>query len=94
MVCVVKQNPVRAYNHKWMEKLFQPLMSRGYFFSTLVSTEEAQKMVSDPRVHHIHMTGGKATHDVIVWGPGNYFHDLIFTRVLQSQKKTIITITI
>ena len=27
-------------------------------------------MVSDPRVHHIHMTGGKATHDVIVWGPG------------------------
>ena len=70
MVCVVKQNPVRAYNHKWMEKLFQPLMSRGYFFSTLVSTEEAQKMVSDTRVHHIHMTGGKATHDVIVWGPG------------------------
>ena len=70
MVCVVKQNPVRAYNHSWMEKLFQPLRSKGYFYSTLISTEEAQKMVSDPRVHHIHMTGGKATHDVIVWGPG------------------------
>ena len=72
MVCVVKQNPVRAYNHSWMEKLFQPLIARGYFFSCLVSTELAQKMISDTRVHHIHMTGGKATHDMIVWGPGKY----------------------
>ena len=72
MVCIVKQNPVRSYNHTWMERLFQPLMSRGYFFSILVSTEEAQKIVSDTRIHHIHMTGGKATHDMIVWGPSKF----------------------
>jgi acyl-CoA reductase-like NAD-dependent aldehyde dehydrogenase len=68
MTCVVKHNPVRAYNHPWMEKIFAPLIKEGYFASVLGGIDESKALLADPRVDHVHMTGGKATHDAIVWG--------------------------
>ena len=71
MTCVVKHNPVRAYNHEWMCVLFAPLIRAGYFASVLGGVEESKLLLADARVDHVHMTGGKATHDAIVWGPGS-----------------------
>lgn len=68
MTCIIKHNPVRAYNHAWMEQLFAPLLREGYFASVLCGIEESKALLYDDRVDHVHMTGGKATHDAIVWG--------------------------
>jgi acyl-CoA reductase-like NAD-dependent aldehyde dehydrogenase len=68
MTCVVKHNPVREFNHKWMLKVFEPLIRRGYFASTVGGIEESKALLADERINHVHMTGGKATHDMIVWG--------------------------
>lgn len=68
MTCIVKHNPVRAYNHTWMKKIFAPLIAEGVFASVLGGIDESKVLLADPRVDHVHMTGGKATHDVIVWG--------------------------
>ena len=68
MVCVVKHNPVRAYNHAWVERLFAPLVGGGFFASVVGGVPEAQALLRAPAVDHVHMTGGKATHDAIVWG--------------------------
>ena len=77
MACVVKHNPVRAYNHRWMEALFAPLVRAGYFASVVGGVDESQALVYDDRVDHVHMTGGKATHDAIVWGGGQRDRNLL-----------------
>ena len=51
MTCVVKHNPVRAYNHEWMCTLFSPLIRAGYFASMLGGIEESPS--ADPRVDHV-----------------------------------------
>ena len=68
MATIVKHNPVRVYNHEYMCTLFAPLIREGYFASVVGGVEESQRLVYDPKVDHVHMTGGKATHDAIVWG--------------------------
>ena len=68
MTVVVKHNPVRDYNHKWMERVFAPLIAQGYFASVQGGVDVSKSLIADERVDHIHMTGGKNTHDLIVWG--------------------------
>ena len=68
MTVVVKHNPVREFNHKWMLQVFEPLIRRGFFASTVGGIKESKVLLADKHIDHVHMTGGKATHDIIVWG--------------------------
>jgi hypothetical protein len=77
MTCVVKHNPVRAYNHEWMCTLFAPLIRDGYFASVVGGVDESRALVYDDLVDHVHMTGGKATHDAIVWGGAQRVNKLV-----------------
>jgi acyl-CoA reductase-like NAD-dependent aldehyde dehydrogenase len=66
---LVKHHPLRGYQDRFMRVVFRPLFERGFMgavFDTTVA--ESSALVSDPRVGHVHMTGGKATHDSIMWG--------------------------
>ena len=68
--CVlVKHHPLRNYQDKFIRKMFEPLISKGFVDTVMHSTTEAAaEIVSHKLVTHVHMTGGKATHDAIVWG--------------------------
>lgn len=67
-VCIVKHHPVREYNNKWTEILFEPLIRDGFFATIVGGVEVSSFLCNHPRVEHVHMTGGKPTHDAIVWG--------------------------
>lgn len=69
-VVVLKHSPVKAYNHKWISLLFQPLIELGFFGSVLGGVDVSQALVYAPSCDRVHLTGGVATHDAIVWGVG------------------------
>lgn len=49
--------------------LQEPLAARGFYSSVYLDTvQDTQAMLYHPDVEHVHMTGGIATHDAIVWG--------------------------
>jgi len=69
--CLVKHHPIREYNTTYFERVFQCLIEGGFMEQATCSTiEEASRLVNHPLVTHVHMTGGKPTHDAIVWGVG------------------------
>jgi acyl-CoA reductase-like NAD-dependent aldehyde dehydrogenase len=52
-----------------IRQLFEPLIRRGYVdFECHTTNERAAALVHHPLVTAVHLTGGKATHDAIVWG--------------------------
>jgi len=66
---LVKHHPLRGYQDAFMRTLFKPLLDRGFFDVVKdTSVEESTALVSHENVAHIHMTGGKPTHDAIMWG--------------------------
>jgi len=67
--CVVylKHHPLREYLDGILRRLLQPLISRGYVDMGM-DTQDSKKLVYHPQVTRVHLTGGKATHDAIVWG--------------------------
>lgn len=53
----------------FIDYVLEPLARRGYFASsTNPSLEVTQRMLYSPLTDCVHMTGGTATHDAIVWG--------------------------
>lgn len=69
--CVVylKQHAMQGYVNTMLEVLFAPLIERGFFSTELHSTvERSASLVYHPSVKAVHLTGGKTTHDTIVWG--------------------------
>jgi len=68
-VVYFKQHPIRTYVNDLFEKIYAPLISRGYLAVEAHSTNErCSALVYHPEVDAVHMTGGKATHDMLVWG--------------------------
>eukprot|EP00522_Entomoneis_paludosa_P013800 CAMPEP_0172446166 /NCGR_PEP_ID=MMETSP1065-20121228/5830_1 /TAXON_ID=265537 /ORGANISM="Amphiprora paludosa, Strain CCMP125" /LENGTH=625 /DNA_ID=CAMNT_0013197221 /DNA_START=93 /DNA_END=1970 /DNA_ORIENTATION=- len=68
-VVFVKQHFMRAGVEKVMRRLFKPLYDDGYMDSEEhIDMDRSSAMVYSPHVSQIHMTGGKASHDTIVWG--------------------------
>ena len=53
MTCIVKHNPVRAYIHTWMKKIFAPLIAEGVFASVLGGIDESKVLLADPRVEDL-----------------------------------------
>lgn len=68
-VVYMKQHPIRTYANTFISRIYAPLISRGYLEIEAHSTiERSSALVYHPDVDALHMTGGKATHDLLVWG--------------------------
>lgn len=68
-VVYIKLHEIRSYLSPLYQRLLQPLIKRGVLnFETHSSNKRASALVNHPMVKTVHLTGGKATHDIIVWG--------------------------
>jgi hypothetical protein len=68
-VVYLKHSPVRPHHDALVRHLLAPLIRRGYFGCEVHTTlARSQHLVYHPCVAHVHLTGGKAAHDAIVWG--------------------------
>lgn len=68
-VVYTKQHPIRTYANDIYSRIFAPLISRGYLAIEAHTTiERSSAIIFHPDVDALHITGGKATHDLLVWG--------------------------
>jgi len=69
-VVFLKHHPLRGPSlEPLVRKLFAPLIAKGYFDSEVdLGPERSSAIVYSPHVSTVQLTGGKATHDAIVWG--------------------------
>ncbi|HEX4337534.1 MAG TPA: aldehyde dehydrogenase family protein [Polyangiaceae bacterium] len=68
-VCILKMNPVNEYLGPFFEKIFEPLMAKGYVAIVYGGGDVGAYLCEHPAVSDIHITGSDKTHDLIVWGP-------------------------
>lgn len=68
-VVFLKHHPIRPFLEPMFRKIFAPFYTRGFLESEIDQrTERSSLIVSSPLVTKVHMTGGKTSHDAIVWG--------------------------
>ena len=67
-VTLLKHHPIRSFCAPFYEELFQDLIADGFFFSTLGDRGISGWLCQHECIDAVHMTGGNATHDAIVWG--------------------------
>lgn len=68
-VVMLKYHPIMQPAAQYIDYVLEPLARRGYYASsTNPELAVTQHMLYSPLVDCIHMTGGTATHDAIVWG--------------------------
>ena len=67
-VVVIKMHPVNEYVGPLFERAFEPLITPGYLRIVYGDVGEGQRLIHDPGVDAVHMTGSTAVHDRIVWG--------------------------
>ncbi|MEW5298051.1 MAG: hypothetical protein WDW36_001213 [Sanguina aurantia] len=68
-VVLLKPHPMQAKWQVLADRALAPLASWGYYASVAChSLEESKHMLYHPLVDAMHMTGGIATHDAVVWG--------------------------
>ncbi|GIL98197.1 hypothetical protein Vretimale_3620 [Volvox reticuliferus] len=68
-VVAVKPHPLWFKWHAVTDYIMQPLIQAGFVRSFyLPDVAATQALVYHPKVDCVHMTGGTATHDAIVWG--------------------------
>ena len=53
----------------FQEHILAPLASRGYYVGNIAGVDVTREALQHPSTGWMHMTGGGATHDAIVWGP-------------------------
>jgi len=68
-VVVLKYHDLQEPVTPCIEALLEPLTRRGFLWGVQADLEVAGALVYHPLTTHVHMTGGNATHDSIVWGP-------------------------
>ena len=70
-VVLVKYHDIQAPAAQYIDHLFEPLRRWGAFESMTCGLPATRHLLYSPLVDCVHMTGGSATHDAIVWGaPG------------------------
>jgi hypothetical protein len=69
-VSVLKLNPVTDPLLPVFERALAPLVEPGYLQLVTGGVEEGGRLINDPRVSAVHMTGSASTHDAIVFGVG------------------------
>jgi acyl-CoA reductase-like NAD-dependent aldehyde dehydrogenase len=68
-VCVVKMNPVNEWVGPFLEKTFEPLISRDFMRVVYGGGDAGAYLCQHAGIDNIHITGSDKTHDLIVWGP-------------------------
>ena len=69
-VSVLKLNPVTDLLQPVLERALAPLIELDVVRIVTGGTDVGAKLINDPRVSAVHMTGAAATHDAIVFGTG------------------------
>jgi Aldehyde dehydrogenase family len=69
-VVLIKLNPVNGYLEPVLNRAFAPLVERGFVRITAGGSDLGSYLVSHPGVDSIHITGNSASHDAVVFGPG------------------------
>ena len=69
-VALIKLNPVNAYLEPVLNKAFAAFVERGFVRITAGGVDVGSYLVRHPEVDSIHITGNSASHDAIVFGPG------------------------
>jgi Aldehyde dehydrogenase family len=69
-VVLIKLNPVNAYLEPVLDRAFAPFVERGFVRATAGGVDVGSYLVGHPEVDSIHITGNSASHDAIVFGPG------------------------
>ena len=69
-VVLLKMNPVNDYLIAFLEPALKPLIERGVLCIVRGGADVGQYLCNHPLVQEIHITGAGASHDAIVWGPG------------------------
>lgn len=71
-VVFLKHHPLRTGMEPFLRFLLKPLFDQGFIDSELhVSLERTSAMIYSPYTSGVHLTGGKPTHDAIVFGSPN-----------------------
>ncbi|MCL6285838.1 aldehyde dehydrogenase family protein [Ruegeria sp. 2012CJ41-6] len=69
-VTLLKMNPVNDYLAEFLEVSLKPLIDRDVLRIVKGDGAVGAYLTDHPLVEEIHVTGAAATHDAIVWGPG------------------------
>ena len=69
-VVLIKLNPVNAYLEPVLNRAFAPFVERGFVRITAGGVDVGSYLVRHPEISAIHLTGNSASHDAIVFGPG------------------------
>ena len=69
-VAICKLNPVNEYLGPIFERIFAPLVDKGFVAFVYGGAEVGGPLVRDARVTKVHITGSAVSHDAIVFGPG------------------------
>lgn len=67
---ILKHSPVNDYGGPYVERAFADLIADGYLRTAYGGTEVGGVLVGHPAVDEVHITGAAASHDAIVFGPG------------------------
>jgi hypothetical protein len=66
---ILKLNPVNDYLRTVFEQVLAPLRNARLLRIITGGVNIGRQLVYDARVRDVHVTGSRATHDAIVWGP-------------------------
>ncbi|HZD67785.1 MAG TPA: aldehyde dehydrogenase family protein [Actinomycetes bacterium] len=69
-VVLIKLSPVNAYLEPVLNRAFAAFVERGFARITAGGTDVGSYLVHHPGVDAIHITGNSASHDAVVFGPG------------------------
>jgi aldehyde dehydrogenase (NAD(P)+) len=69
-VCLLKMNPVNEYLGPCLEEAFAAYVAAGYVAFAYGGVDVGEYLTAHPAVEEMHITGSAATHDTIVFGPG------------------------
>jgi acyl-CoA reductase-like NAD-dependent aldehyde dehydrogenase len=69
-VTILKMNPVNEYLTDVLQIALKPLIARGALRIVRGSADVGEYLCAHPGIDEIHITGAEASHDIIVWGPG------------------------
>ena len=68
---VLKLHPLHGSLAPVLEEALRPLVAAGVLAIVVGAADVAAALVADPTVTHVHLTGGQAAFDALVWGgPG------------------------
>jgi len=70
-VVLLKLNPINDYLRTILDEVFEPLVTGGYLRVVSGGAEVGSYLTHHPGIDSIHITGSAATHDAIVFGPGD-----------------------